>query len=147
MTKKESKAERLFPKIIEEIEKGNSLFDACKLVGISTVCFYKLLDEEKNPNEIERENFVNKYARACEERDEREFEEILKIADGDEDGKPVKDSMERIARDRLRIDARKWRLAKRRPKKYGDKVGVDLTSEGEKVSINLNLGSDEDDKE
>ena len=144
------KAETLFSDIIEEIENGKSLVDACKSCGLDKSNFYRLLAEDEEKCEEERKKYRDIYARACEERDTKEFEEIKKIADGEElvdgEGVAIKDTSERIARDRLRIDARKWRVSKTRPSKYGDKLDLDVTSGGEKVSISLNLGLDEEEK-
>ncbi len=54
------------------------------------------------------------------------FDEIVDISDGD----PEADT----ARDRLRIDARKWVVPKMLPKKYGDKVTNELTgANGERL--------------
>lgn len=57
--------------------------------------------------------FLEIYGRAKEESANAHAEDILDIADnaaGD------------VKRDRLRIDARKWILAKLSPKKYGDRI-------------------------
>lgn len=88
---------------------------------------------------IENSGFLDKYEKSMIMRSDIIFDEILEIADetaNDEidlgDGiKAV--NHEAIQRARLKIDARKWILAKMVPKKYGDKV--DVTSGGEKVNI------------
>lgn len=91
--------------------------------------FYKWLDEN--------EDFVNQYMRACEERADVIFEEILDIADESnadvsisDEGQIIKNG-DIVQRSRLRIDARKWMLGKMQPTKYGDKI--DVTSGGEKL--------------
>jgi hypothetical protein len=93
------------------------------------------------------EALSKQYARACEERADKEFEDILSIADNSGNDKVTNDNgdevvdNEAIARDRLRVDARKWRLSKMLPKKYGDKI--DVTTDGEKVNnanpVNLSI--------
>ena len=70
----------------------------------------------------EDEEIQAQYARATYERANSIFEDMFDIAD-DKEGDP--------ARDRLRLDTRKWALSKMYPKKYGDKL--DLTSDGEKM--------------
>ena len=60
--------------------------------------------------------FELQYVHACEARTLAWAEEIVEIADGIEDDDPVA-----IQRDRLRIDTRKWLMAKCMPKKYGTK--------------------------
>lgn len=86
----------------------------------SSKTFYGWLenDEEK----------VKRYARACENRQDNIFDEILEIADEknvdvefDKNMNPIING-EAVQRSRLRIDARKWALAKMNPKKYGDKI-------------------------
>ncbi len=64
------------------------------------------------------QEFVDRYARATDERTEAQAEEMLDIAD-DKEGDPK--------RDRLRVDTRKWLMAKMKPKKYGDKVTTEHT--------------------
>lgn len=82
--------------------------------------------------------FSDQYARACEIRAEELFDEMFEIADdatndymlqaskdaGDEDGVSLKAGFnsENVQRSRLRIDTRKWALARMNPKKYGDKI-------------------------
>jgi hypothetical protein len=117
-----------FNTVIDLIESGVSLIDACKGV-MSRTRFYEIIDSDK-----EKEN---RYARACEVRHELLFEEILQIADSsgndmieDEEGR-LKVNHENIQRDRLRVDARKWALSKMNPKKYGNKL--DMTTGGEKI--------------
>lgn len=79
------------------------------------------------------DEFLKQYARACEERTEAMAEDLLDIADDgtndymeSEDGKPQYNG-DSIQRAKLRVDTRKWLMAKMKPKKYGDKVAVDNT--------------------
>jgi hypothetical protein len=73
-------------------------------------------------------DFVAQYAHAREAQAERMAEEILAIADEDtattEKGEAVVFDATAVARNRLRVDARKWLASKLLPKKYGDKVAV-----------------------
>jgi hypothetical protein len=76
------------------------------------------------------ESFRNAYARAKEARVERMADEILHIADDatadirtTDDGAEVVDH-EHIQRSKLRVDTRKWLLAKLAPKKYGERVDL-----------------------
>lgn len=64
----------------------------------------------------EHEVFREQYARATAERAAGVFEDIFDI--GDE----VEVEAAAIAKARLRIDTRKWALARMDPKKYGDKI-------------------------
>ena len=99
--------------------------------------FYYWLDK------MENSSWAQQYARSIELRAEGMADDILDIADnaqGDvitlSDGREVTNH-EKINRDRLRVDSRKWIMSKLYPRKYGDKV--DVTSGGkpiaEKVSV------------
>jgi hypothetical protein len=76
--------------------------------------------------------FSQQYARAREAQLERWEDELLEIADDasndyverlGKDGKTFQAvDHDHVTRSRLRIDARKWLMAKRMPKKYGDRV-------------------------
>ena len=80
--------------------------------------------------------FRDQYARAREEQAEAMADEIVSIADegehkvleGDGGTIVVYDSTA-VARNRLRIDARKWVASKLKPKKYGEKL--DLSHAGQ----------------
>ena len=70
----------------------------------------------------DNEVFRGQYAYACEVRQDDIFDELFDISDN---------SGEDVNRDRLRIDTRKWVLARMAPKKYGDKAAVELTGKDE----------------
>lgn len=95
------------------------------------------LADERKPD------FVHQYARAREAQADKMAEDILAIADEectmvrsdkhgsrDDDGEGrtevVFDAIA-VARNRLRVDARKWLASKMAPKKYGEKVQNELT--------------------
>jgi hypothetical protein len=71
--------------------------------------------------------FRDQYAGAREAQADYYAEEILEIADDgsndwmERNGKVVEDH-EAINRSRLRVDTRKWLIARMAPKKYGDRV-------------------------
>jgi len=124
---------KLFNSVLIDIsENGNSARSALK-GKMSNQKFYELLEEEAN---------AKRYARACEIRAEVMANEMLEIADNFEHDVKKADGIEVvdhavINRDRLRVDSRKWLLAKLHPKKYGDKidVGVDQKQTIEYVNI------------
>lgn len=69
------------------------------------------------------ESFLEKYRRAREDQQEARADEIIEISDdvaGSTDAAVVNAA-------RLRVDTRKWLMAKLLPKKYGDKVEVNAT--------------------
>jgi hypothetical protein len=105
------------------IVEGESLRSICRddaMPGLSTV--FKWLGEHPE--------FVDQYTRAKEEQAETMADEIVSIADEQDYEKievdgvalAVKFDSTAVARNRLRMDARKWVASKLKPKKYGDKL-------------------------
>lgn len=120
--------QELADEICEGITLGNSIRTVCKpehMPAIST--FYKWIRTN--------EQFAKQYARATEERTEAMAEDLLDIADNgandymDTENGKTKYNGDAIKRARLRVDTRKWLMAKMKPKKYGDKLEVGSTSE------------------
>lgn len=68
----------------------------------------------------QHEEFRDQYAKATETRADAIFEEMIDIADN------VAEEAAAVAKARLRIDTRKWALARMNPKKYGDKVSQEI---------------------
>lgn len=109
--------------ILERIVLGESLRSIVKddhMPVISTVFRWMSHNEE----------FSKQYTRAKEEQAELLADEIVAISDeaetvvktyGDGMTEVVFDSTA-VARNRLRIDARKWVASKLKPKRYGDKI-------------------------
>ena len=116
-------SDKLAAKICERLAEGETLRSICrdeKMPGKTTVL--RWLGDEKNAD------FRTQYAHAREMQADRFAEEILEIADDgsgdwstDKDGKKTLDH-EHVQRSRLRIDTRKWLMARMAPKKYGDKM-------------------------
>lgn len=124
--------------ICERLSDGESLRAICRddaMPAQSTV-FKWLADNDA---------FAEQYARTREAQAIHMADEILSIADeectmirrskhgGSEKDADEEDMVEvvfdptAVARNRLRVDARKWLAAKMAPKKYGDKVQTELT--------------------
>lgn len=134
----------LMDQIFKRIGTGRSVRDVMRDedITIGRDTFYKWLSE----NEV----FADQYARASEERADSVFEEMFEIADdGSNDWMERKRqdgsveeviNHEHIQRSKLRIDTRKWALARMAPKKYGDKLDL---NHGGKVTVNLQ-GDDAD---
>lgn len=91
----------------------------------------------------DNEKFREQYARACEERADAIFEEILEIADDNAFDVTIDDEGQHrvqgeiVQRSRLKVDARKWMLSKMNPKKYGDKI--DVTSGDKPISNTMKV--------
>lgn len=95
--------------ICDEIIAGGALYKLCErddFPGERTV--YQWLD--RHPE------FAQKYARARELQQDREADKIVVIADEAKDANLA----------RLQIDARKWRASKLAPKKYGEKLDMNV---------------------
>ncbi len=120
----------LADKVCQKIAEGYSMRTVCapeEMPAIATL-FRWLRDHE---------SFREQYARATEERTEAMAEDILDIADdGSNDLMTIQkgdyeyeiENKEVTNRSRLRVDTRKWIMAKMKPKKYGDKL--DLSNNG-----------------
>lgn len=123
----------LFDEILEDIaENGKSLYSALK-GRLSSKTFYEYVDSD--------ESRIKRYARATEMRADRMAEEIIEISDEVDadllvmpDGREVVNNNV-INRDRLRVDSRKWLLAKLQPKKYGDKISTEHSGEVSIITV------------
>lgn len=113
--------------ILKRIAEGESLRQICQTAeGFPhRVTFLGWVAED--------EKLQTAYAFAMEQRADYHFEEIFDIADDasndwmerkGEKGEGWELNGEHVQRSKLRIDARKWALARMNPKKYGDKVDV-----------------------
>jgi len=124
MAYSQQQIEETFNDILYEIEQGNSLISILRRKEFpSTATFYQWLEAD--------ENKAKRYVRACEIRADVIFEDIIDIADhSDEDHTPFTGANV-VQRDRLKIDARKWIVAKLHPKKYSDRVYQDITTHQE----------------
>lgn len=131
--------------ICELIAQGRSLNSICKDEGMPAAgTVYRWL--------FNHEEFQDKYTRARAAQADVYAEEIIEIADNSTDdlmflasedssgesGKPViKHSA--IQRARLQIDTRKWLAGKLRPKKYGEKLDMNLGGQNGENPIEQNL--------
>jgi hypothetical protein len=117
--------------ICAEIAAGKSMREICRGNGVPDMAtVFRWLARHAE--------FREQYVRAREVQADYMAEEILEIADdaqndwmqrqGDGD-KPQGWIVngEAINRSRLRVDARKWLMAKLQPKKYGDRITQELT--------------------
>jgi hypothetical protein len=106
----------LADEICEAIVSGVALHIICKTEGYpSAQTIYTWL--AKYPE------FLDKYAQARELQQDIEADRIIEIADQATDPQKA----------RNQIDARKWRAAKLAPRKYGDRVDMNLTATIERV--------------
>lgn len=102
--------EEIETELFDRIAKGEAIRNICTdewLPAWATVNKRLAADSE----------FASRYAHAKESCADTEFDEIKFIADTA--------TPESVAVDRLRVDVRKWRAGKLRPKVYGDKIDVE----------------------
>lgn len=112
--------------ICARLAEGESLRSVCRDIGISHC---QVMDWAR-----ENEPFRNQYTRARELGDDADFEGLVDLAD-EQPSRTATGAVDPgwVAWQKTRIDTRKWSLAKKRPKKYGDKIehehkgGVNLT--------------------
>ena len=94
--------------------------------------FYEWLSEDSA--------LCDQYAQFMLIRSDDMADDMLNIADSvDDDLITLDDGREVvnnnvIQRDRLRVDTRKWLLSKMQPKKYGDRVDSDITTNGKDIT-------------
>ncbi len=137
---------KLFTEICEKIAAGDLLKAICEPETMpSRATFYRWLFN--GPNELR-----DTYARAREAQMDTWAEEIVEIAD---DGKADTYSLDVggveiekvdydvIQRSKLRVDTRKWLMAKLNSRKYGDKLAAEVTGkDGGPVQgvVNVTIG-------
>ncbi|MDU2018897.1 MAG: ubiquitin carboxyl-hydrolase [Leclercia adecarboxylata] len=100
--------------------------DICSLLAEGE-SLRKVCERQGMPNKAtvfrwlaQHEEFRDQYAKATETRADAIFEGMFDIADS------VSEEAAAVAKARLRIDTRKWALARMNPKKYGDKVSQEI---------------------
>ena len=134
-------SEELAQEICRHIADCVSLRTIAAMEGMPDVAtIMRWLADETKPE------FREQYARAREAQADKMAEDILAIADEEctmvradkhgtkdddgEGGTQVVFDATAVARNKLRVDARRWLASKMAPKKYGDKVQAELTGAG-----------------
>lgn len=119
-----------FNQILSEIEVSpKSLKEICDKFGTRKECFFKFLNAASQEDK-------NRYARSKDVQCDLIAEDMIEIADDKSEDTIIKtneatgetyeiENKEWVNRSRLRIDTRKWVLAKLKPKKFGDRVDVE----------------------
>ena len=125
-------------KILKRLANGETLSSICRdpnMPGKTTVLnwalgFHKIAEQNGFPDRYARARLIGYHGMG---------DELIDIADDgtndwmerlDKNGEPAgwKVNNEAVQRSKLRVEARKWLLAKALPKIYGDKQQVDHTS-------------------
>lgn len=120
-----ARSAKLADEICERLAQGQSLREICLADGIphiSTICRWLAEDAI----------FREQYARARDAQADFYAEEIIEISDdasndwmeraGKDDSPGWVVNGEHIQRSKLRVDTRKWLMARMAPKKFGDRV-------------------------
>jgi len=133
--------EEVFNSILNRIEEGESIRDILSSNDTpSSRTFFKWLREDAEK--------VKRYEISMSYRDDKLFEEIIAIAYTTEEGITTKHTDkgtettvgDMLGHRRLKIDALKWYLSKRNPKKYGDKIQTEHSGEVTTNIISLGNG-------
>lgn len=111
-------SEAIATEICAHISSGKSLRSYCSQPGTPHI-------DSVRRWLIDKEDFRAQYAQAREDQADVFADEIIEIADTEEDAN----------RARVRIDARKWVAGKLRPKKYGDKLGISGDGDGAPIQV------------
>lgn len=128
----EEEKEAVFEDILEEIIDGRGIRSILQDKGMPrALSFYTWLKD--------RPEWQERYAYACELRQELIFEQMMDVAKKPEIGVEITYDhlgMKEVHKDMVQhrnliVNTMKWQLAKLNPKKYGEKV--DLTTDGAKI--------------
>ena len=121
------KLDTAWPVILEKVSGGMAVATACKEEGIDRSAFYARV---RSSSDLERE-----FATALADRGEVLADEIITLADEqppDDLDPPGLTAW--TARQRLRLDARKWSAAKLQPKRYSETLSIE-----NKHSVDMNF--------
>lgn len=111
--------QELADRICSELADGKSLRKVCEADDVPTkTTIFRWLRTNAA--------FCDQYTRAKEESADSLTDDMIDIAD---------DLTGDAARDRLRVDTRKWIAAKLKPKKYGDKLQHSGDEDGPPIKI------------
>ena len=109
--------------LCDHVIEGGHLAEFVQARGFSYTSMLRWLGADSGRSEM--------YARAREDRADKIADEIVAISDEVEvaaryDGEDVRLALDAaaVARNRLRVDARKWVASKLKPRTYGDKLDV-----------------------
>ena len=101
--------QQLVEHIIDDVLAGSTLKNALRDRGLTAQAFARILQGDRTA--------AAAYARAAELRADLLADEIISIADGDEDPAKV----------RNQIQARQWLASKLNAKRYGDRIDLNVT--------------------
>lgn len=104
-------------KLCDMISTGSKgLSSCCRKLKVNPSTVYRWIEEN--------DEFRNKYTRAREDQADFLADQMIAIADKSEGDDKAFVGINRIHRDKLRVETRKWVASKLKPKKYGDSLGL-----------------------
>lgn len=98
--------------ICEQVGRGDLVKDACRAQSTTRQTLHRWMAEQTD----EAAQLRDLYARARSDQAHAIAEDAMMIAD-----EPA-DTKEEVARNRLRVDTRKWLASKIAPRDYGDRI-------------------------
>ena len=114
--------------VCESLAQGNSLRKTCRKKELPSR--YTVMNWLVDSNKKE---FFNQYAQARKIGSDVIFDELIELADKCKD--PILAQLLKI-----RIDTRKWCLARQQPRKYGDKIQQEITGkDGGPIDHNIKV--------
>lgn len=120
--------QELADEVCKSLAQGNSLRKTCRKKEMPSR--YTVMNWLVDPNKKE---FFNQYAQAREIGSDVIFDELIELADKCKD--PALAQLLKI-----RIDTRKWCLARQQPRKYGDRIQQEITGkDGKPIDHNLTV--------
>lgn len=107
-------------KICQRLAEGEGLRAICRSIGISHATVFDWVHENLE--------FAGQYTRAREDGDDAEFERLDDLAEEKPQLGPT-GAVDPgwVAWQRNRIDTHKWTIARKRPKKYGDRLQTEVS--------------------
>lgn len=112
---------RIADQVLAGMGQGLSAFKACEAAGVPYPTFLLWVGDDAE--------LAERYTRARENLIERMANELLEISDKDVEIQDGKRDWAAVQKHKLQVDTRKWLLSKLAPKKYGDKVGLELSGQ------------------
>lgn len=107
--------------VLDGMDNGLSLRKSCIAAGVPLSTFLMWCDQDSA--------LAVQYARTREDMIQAMFEDLITISDapvGTTDNGSTDSGA--VAKQRLQVDTRKWALSKLAPKKYGDKLDIDMSA-------------------
>jgi hypothetical protein len=120
-----------WPRIFTRMSEGEALTSAIKTEAITYSVALRTIRTIPELREM--------YEQALEDRADKLAEEILSLADEDmPEGLKGAEAAAWVNKKRLQVDARKWIAAKLKPKRYGDRLEMEVTDNRISITDALN---------